>query len=242
MSIFDETPSETPSESFVDQLVAAKGDQFRDPEAMAKSLLSADPHIKKLEAENATYREAQQKEAFAESLLEELRKTQTPTSGEVVKPESTGGDEGATTPTNPEDIKKLVEEAISLKEQESTVAQNVAEADRLMVERFGDQAGSELGKKAEELGVSKEYMLEVAQKSPNAFMRLMGDAPAQQTNSSTEGSVNTSALQVSNSNGKKSWSYYKELMRKDEKTYRSREVQAQLNKDIAEQGDAFFQS
>ncbi len=237
MSIFDETTSK--SESFVDKLVASKGEQFRDPEAMAKSLLSADPHIKKLEAENATYRESTQKEDLAKTLLEELRKTQTPTSGEPVKPEQNAGGKQEITPqADPEDIKKLVEEVVTRKEQESTVAQNVSEADRVMRERFGDQAVTELDKRAGELGVSKEYLMEIAGKSPSAFMRLIGEAPAQQTNSSTSSAVNTSVLKESS--GKRDWNYYKELMKKDEKTYRTREVQAQLNKDMDDLGDAFF--
>lgn len=238
MSIFDQGDQTQTPQSFVDQLVATKGDNFRDPEAMAKSLLEKENHIKKVEAENAAYRESQTKADFGQELLKELR-SQTPASGETVKTETnTGGATEVTPQTGPEDIKKLIEEAITTRESESSKAQNIAQVDKTMTERFGDQAQAELVKRSSELGMSVEKLSEIAGESPTAFLKLIGEAPAVQTNSTVKSAVNTAAL--SNESGKRDWSFYKELMRTDEKRYRSRAVQDQMEKDLNDMGDSFW--
>ena len=232
------TGGDTNNQSFVDQLVAAKGDTFRDPEAMAKSLLSSQAHIAKIEAENATYRERQVEQDYGEKLLNELR-NQPPASGDTAKPEPTTGGASEVTPQNgPEDIKKLVEEAIANREHTRTRETNIAEVDKIMRERFGDQAGSTLRERAKELNVPVEYLGDIAAQSPTAFLSIIGEQPTVQTNQSVQGKVNTASL--NQTNGKRGWSYYKDLMRSDERTYRSRQVQDQMDRDFAEYGPDFW--
>ena len=247
MSIFDgattpqATPPATQTESFVEKLVATKGDSFRDPEAMAKSLLNADTHIKKLEAENSVFHEKTIQEDFGSKLLEELRKSQPPVSGDPAATPGeniTDGVQAVTPASNPEDIKKLVDEAIANREHTRTKEQNIAETDKVMRQRFGDQAVAEVSKRAQELNVSLEYLADVAAKSPTAFLRMIGEAPMAQTNSTVQNSVNTANL--SQNSGKRNWAHYKEMMKSDPKRYRSRAIQDQVEKDLAEQGESFW--
>ncbi len=227
-------------ESWVERIAADKGEQFRDPENLAKSLFHANLHLKTLEEENSKYKESQTKEEFGKELLEELRKSQQPASGELAKSDNnTGGTNENTTQFKPEDIKKLVEEAVTEREQLRSREGNLNEADKVMRERFGDQAGVELEKRAKELGVDKEYLAEVAGKSPTAFMRMIGEPPAQQTNTTTSSSTNTAALH-SGSSGKRNWAYYQNLRKTNPRGYQSAETQKQMEKDYAEMGASFW--
>lgn len=245
MSIFDgqtdQTQTTTDATSWVDKVVGDKGEQFRDPEALAKSLFNSNLHIKTLEEENAKFKERQVQEDFGKQLLEELRR-QPPASGEPAATDTTnaGGPTENTTQSGPEDIKKLVEEAIANREHTRTREQNIAETDKVMRERFGDQAQAELTKRAKELGVEVEYLADVAGKSPSAFLRMIGEAPQVQSNSTVDSTVNTATF--SQGSGKRNWAYYKDLMKKDNKRYRSREIQDQMERDYAEQGSTFWGS
>ena len=51
-------------ESFLDKLVQAKGENWRDPETLAKGKLEADGYIKNLEDQLATMREDMKKQDY----------------------------------------------------------------------------------------------------------------------------------------------------------------------------------
>lgn len=246
MSIFQETPDQgtqaqpQTQTGWLDKVVAEKGEQFRDPEQLAKSVFNANMHIKQLEEENARYKEEQVRSEYSKQLLEELRKQQ-PASGEPTRLEHTnaGGTPEATPQNGPEDIKKLVDEAIANREHTRTREQNLAKADEEMRKLFGDQAEAELTKRASELGVDKKYLADVAATSPTAFLRMLGEVPKVQANSTPTSSVNTASL-MSNNSGKRNWRFYQDLRKSDPKRYRTSQVQMQMEKDYAELGEAFW--
>ena len=246
MSVFDEAttpqPEATavqPTTNWLDKVVADKGETFRDPEALAKSVFNSNLHIKTLEDENRALKERTAQEDYSKTLIEELRK-QTPASGEPAKTEAiTGGTPEITPQAEPEDIKKLVEEAIANREHTRTRDQNIAEADKVMRERFGDQANAELAKRAKEIGVEVKYLADVAATSPTAFLRMLGEAPQAQSNALPNSAVNTANLAATQS-GKRDWAYYNNLMKTDPKRYRTRAIQDQIEKDYADQGSGFW--
>lgn len=224
--------------SWLDKIAADKGDKFRDPEELAKSLFNANLHIKTLEEENQKSKDAQSKADYAKELLETLRNQQ-PAAGDSAQPKiNSGGDDGATTSFGPEDIKKLVEEAVLGRERNQTREQNIAEASRIMSERFGTEASRELDKRSQELGINKSDLEEMAAKSPTAFLRLLGEAPAAQTNSTPTNSTNTANL-TSNS-GNRDWAYYSKLRKENPKMYRTASIQNQMEADYAQQGEKFW--
>ena len=246
MSIFD-TPDqgnqaqhENQSTGWLDKVVAEKGEQFRDPEQLAKSVFNANMHIRQLEEENAKFKELQLKEQYGKQLLDELRKQQ-PASGEPAQSELNiaGGTPEATPQNGPEDIKKLVDEAIANREHTRSREQNLAKADEEMRKLFGDQADAELSKRARELGVDKKYLADVAATSPTAFLRMLGEAPKVEPNRNVDSSLNTASL-MSNNSGKRNWRYYQDLRKSDPKRYRTSQVQMQMEKDYAELGDSFW--
>jgi hypothetical protein len=119
-----------------------------------------------------------------------------------------------------------------------TKSQNIAETTRVMQERFGADAGRELDKRSQDLGINKSDLEELAAKSPTAFLRLIGEAPMAQTNATPNSSTNTAVL-TSNS-GKRDWAYYSKLRKENPKMYRQSSIQNQMESDYAQMGETFW--
>mgnify|MGYP000327046513 CR=1 FL=1 len=140
MSIFDEaksvetqpqesqtTPEQTqqeeqPKESYWQKLVETRGDNWKDPEVLAKGKLEADEHIKNLETQLTQMREDLSKQDYAAQLLQQLEgKASAPTNE---KPLESNNDNTSGTVTeghtdlavSENDFKSLDEQ--TLKEQE----------------------------------------------------------------------------------------------------------------------------
>jgi len=226
------------TQSWLDKIAADKGDNFRDPEQLAKSLFNANMHIKTLEEENQKSKEAQLKADYAKELMETLR-SQQPAAGDTAQSNTNSGGTPEGTPQfGPEDIKKLVDEAVQTRELSQTRDQNIAETSRIMQERFGTEAGRELDTRSKDLGINKSDLEELAAKSPTAFLRLIGEAPAVQTNSTPSNATNTANL-TSNS-GKRDWAYYSKLRKENPKMYRQSSIQNQMESDYAQLGEKFW--
>lgn len=235
------TPEATPETlpEYLAKVVEEKGEKWKDPNEVAKGYLSAQDHIKAIEAENAELRKASEKADFMEEVLTKFGKQTTPTSGEPVQTTSTGT-ETTERPSevSVEQIKSLVTAAITEEETKRTTAQNLELVDSRLTELFGTEAASRVEAKRSQLGMSKERLAEIAQESPTAFFALIGEAPAKDTNALPTSSVNTSTDSFNRDQGKRTWSYY-QAMRKDPKTaklYRSAKVQNQMLEDSSQPG------
>jgi hypothetical protein len=84
MSIFDQTTDQNADKqvslggatsSFVERLVASKGEQWNDPEVIAKGKVEADDHIKSLEQQLKDLREDLGKQDYSKQLLETLQQS-----------------------------------------------------------------------------------------------------------------------------------------------------------------------
>ena len=65
-----ETPQQ---ESFLDKLVQAKGENWKDPEVLAKGKLEADGYIKNLEDQLSQMREDLKKQEYKNEVLDQLQ-------------------------------------------------------------------------------------------------------------------------------------------------------------------------
>jgi len=233
MSVFDANDD---PENFLEALVG-EGKKFSDPESLARGKWEAD---KTIEARNS---ELEQLRAKVDELEIEKRlnaqSTQKPLEN---KPEPRVEDNQPAKPSAPEDLAKLVRAQLQTERAEETVRANVDRVANRLVEMYGDEdkANRVVKTKAAELGVSVEFLQEVAAKSPKAFFSQLGisdttTAPAGPTKSD----VNTSAFN-SNQNTAKPGTYrFYEQMRKDNPAMWAK-IQPQIHKEALEKGDSFF--
>lgn len=231
----------TPQESYLQKLVEAKGENWKDPEVLAKGKLEADGYIKTLEEQLAQMREDLKKQEYQAQVLEQLQnKAADTTAAKTGVPNDNGSAEtqNTTAGLSEEDLKSLVEKTLTQREQEASVKQNLAQVDKALEETFGTEALAVVQKKAQELGMSIERMKDIAAESPNAFFALIGEKPKQPLNPMIQGSVRTEGVNMQAS-AERDWSYYQKLRRENKNLYYTPKIQQQLMEDRMRLGDKF---
>ena len=237
----EQTQQETPpQESEVQKLVEAKGENWKDPEVLAKGKLEADGYIKTLEDQLAQMREDMKKQDYQAQILEQLQNKATEST--AVKPEVSNNNgsttEGNTNPTlSEEDLKSLVEQTLNQREIDSTVSNNLKLVDEELEKSYGTEAQAKIQEKAQELGMSMERIKEIAAESPNAFFALIGE-PKKTFSPMVQGSVRTEGVNMQAS-AERDWSYYQKLRRENRNLYYTPKIQQQLMEDKSRLGSKF---
>lgn len=227
----------TNQEDFVSKVVAEKGDQWSNPQVIAKGYVSAQQYIAELERQTKELREDLEKQDYAKTLLEQLQEKGKPFAKE--SPEGTGnGKDGRTNPTfDVDEIKNLVKDVVGSMTAEDRRAKNLQNVDARLTELFGTEAKAEVNRRAQELGMSLTSMSDLASESPEAFIRLMGGQAKKETNGLPGSSVNTSSMNT-NSN-ERDWSYYQKLRKENPSLYRNVQTQRMMLEDKKRLGDKF---
>ena len=143
------------------------------------SIPAAQSHIEKLELENSQLREANDQSNAVDTILERLNQQQ------VVDQPQTGMDENT--------VLALISSALENSEQQKTDNQNTQAVVTAMTEKFGDKAEEALYGKAAELGISNEFMNQLAAKSPRAVLEMFKTTESGM-HKTAEG-INTSGMQ-----------------------------------------------
>jgi len=240
----EQTQSETPpQESYLRKLVEAKGENWGDPEVLAKGKLEADGYIKTLEEQLSQMREDLGKQDYAQKLLDQLSvKAADPADAKHEAPKNNNigsTPEGNTSPSlSEEDLKSLVESTLTQREKETLLKQNLSFVDQELEKAFGTEAADVVKKKAAELGMSMDRLKDIAAESPNAFLTLVGEKPKNAFNPMVQGSVRTEGVNMQSAT-ERNWSYYQNLRRTDSHTYYTPKVQQQLMEDKMRMGDKF---
>lgn len=239
--VAEQTQTETqPQESFLQKLVEAKGDNWKDPEVLAKGKLEADGYIKNLEDQIAQMREDMKKQDYQAQILEQLQnKAAETTTAQTATPNNNGSTEtqNTTASLSENDLESLVEKTLVKREQDSVIKQNLAQVDQELVNSFGTEAEATVRKKAEELGMSLSRLRDIAAESPTAFFSLIGQ-PQKTFSPMVQGSVRTEGVNMQASNTR-DWNYYQKLRRENPNQYYSPKVQQQLIQDRMNMGDKF---
>ena len=233
----DTTKQEQGDQSFVKKLVESKGDQWADPEVIAKGKLEADAYIEELRKQNEELKSAAEKAAKLEDLIAKFEKKATEPSTVNSQSTEAGADDSKTkNPVSEDDLQSLIENALTKREQENTVKQNLEQVNSQLDQLYGSNAEEIVQKKAKELGLSKQRLQEVAAESPSAFFSLIGEKPKEFT-PMTKGTVRTESVSMQTS-GKRNNSFYQELRKKDPREFAR--LQNQMVKDRMEQGEDFY--
>ena len=239
--VAEQTQTEAqPQESFLQKLVEAKGDNWSDPEVLAKGKLEADGYIKNLEDQIAQMREDMKKQDYQAQILEQLQnKAAETTTAQTAMPNDNGSTEtqNTTASLSENDLESLVEKTLVKREQDSVIKQNLAQVDQELVNSFGTEAEATVRKKAEELGMSLSRLRDIAAESPTAFFSLIGQ-PQKTFSPMVQGSVRTEGVNMQASNTR-DWNYYQKLRRENPNQYYSPKVQQQLIQDRMNMGDKF---
>lgn len=236
----DEDKGGTTEPRYVDLLVKERGENWSDPEVIAKGKIESDKYIKDLESQMAELREDLAKQDYSAALLEELRNNKE-TGSHGSSADSSNQDSDAdmgdtTSKISEEDLKNLVEETLTAREHNALASKNKEIVDTALVKEHGTGAKEYIEGKAKELGLSISRMEELAKESPTAFFNLIGHKD--NSASLTSGNIRTEAVGI-DSGGERNWAYYQKLRRENRSLYFSPKVQQQLAQDRQRLGDRF---
>lgn len=253
-SIFDNNAQTTMTKSAYETLVG-EGKKFSDVEALAKSKIEADAFIESLKKENSEFRQ----ELNTRLSLEEFYNKTTQQRNESNPPISSGNtntvEEGVDNRVNTaapkasisqEDVQRLVKEALAREQTQATRMSNLNESREELHKIFGDEYGSHLAKRADSLGLDRNFVDEIASRSPKALLAMIGEtpktndrnvAPPTSQRNTTQATFSTTGNQH---NGVRNEAYWAEMKRTNLKEYMKPENQVQRHKDAQALGEKYF--
>lgn len=227
------------NQSYVQKLVTSKGEQWSDPEVIAKGKVEADNYIEDLKKQNAELQAQVEKAKKVEDLFSKLDDKASPTTSEQNQAQSQGGANESNTQTavSEDDLQSLIENTLTKREAEATAKQNLDQVNSQLESQFGTEASATVQKKSQELGLSMERLQAIAAESPTAFFNLIGEkqsAPAPLTN----GSIRTESVNRAQNSGKRNFAYYEKMRKENPREFYH--AQDAMLKDRIEQGDSFY--
>lgn len=221
----------------VDTLVG-DGRKYATPDDLAKAYANADAHIAHLKAKLA---EQEMREKVLKDLEDAKTKQQAPTITEPREPNPPVAPERKDDLSNV-DIGELIRKELSEDRKKTSFAENVDLSARKLAEKLGSTAEAQkfVEKKAQELKVDVQWLMDVAGRSPDAFLRTVGinDISVSSVTAGQQGDVNTQAF--NRQANRRNFKYYEEVRKTDPKLYYSTEFRKQLFTDARDQGPNFY--
>jgi len=172
-----------------DDLVG-EGKKFDSVDDLAKGKAYADMYIEDLKQQLVEAKAQAAQGSSIEDLKAELTNLTQNQSTQQVEPNPASED--SQQGLNQDDLNRLVDERLSERQQLDTVRTNQATVYNKMAEQYGaDKVDEVASAMSQRLGVSSEWLEDVAGRSPDAFFQLMGEAPKESPSSPMNGTVNT---------------------------------------------------
>ena len=194
--VFGQTtgPTGDSAGSAVSELVG-EGKKFGTIEELAKGKLEADQFVEQLQNENKLARE--QLSQLEQSTVKD--KTIADLIASVKKTNDQATEEG-NQPISEDSLSKMVREIMDGESEAQTRATNRARADKAVLDRVSgdvEAAKSYVAEKAKELHMSVDDLRALSERSPSAFLKLIGSEPntGSQSTSAIPGAANTGAFE-----------------------------------------------
>ena len=221
-----------------------EGKKYKDIPSAARALAEKDSFIERLKTENAQMRSSLKGEEKIDALLDKLKTVQPQSPVDVINQETTSGQSN----TNQQPTKALsieeVEALLNRRRSEEDKQRNLAFAVDQVKKKYGANYALEMNKRATEMGVSQEFLTNVASTQPQAFLKLVEATEIKEVRDQPQGTVNTSGLpRNDNTQGLKTQKYYTELRKQiGDSAYFKPKIQNELHTAAQKLGAAFFDS
>lgn len=234
-----------PEKNYYEELVG-EGKKFKDEQALARAKAESDSFIERMKAENEKLRLELQKSETAEEILKKIQESSVPKATPQT-PSSNQPESRPSSSLSQEDLDRLIEEKMKVRESETKADQNYRQVVEALTAAWGSHnLVTELSKKAMELGMDKKELESYARTNPKAFLKLVdvNSTPSQQQARARvpESSVNTSSFGNSN-NGVKNKAYYDKLRKEmGNSAFFSPKIQNEMHQQAIALGSKFFEN
>ena len=238
MNLFENAPDSVASKT--EEILAKWKD--KPQEELLKKAVAADLHIDTLEREKAELRQMyleQHEELKAKAKLEEYidRIEKLPRDNQVAAPIA---NEPEKPKWDPNEFKKIASETYQEIENQKKSTENFSKVQNKLREKYGDNYSNILKDQQNMLGLSDSDVNSLAQKSPEAFFRVMGlNEPAQRESyqappRGSQRNDNFAPKVVT-----RDWNYYQELKKTNPTLYLDPKISRQMEADYLALGDRF---
>lgn len=223
----------TEPQDVLSQLVG-EGKKYATPEDLARSRLKADEFIDTLKAENRQLREEAAARAKLEDMIDRLSQRQIPEPTPQDNPP-----EKVTKVNEAPNVEELVKKVFDQRYAEEIAQTNLNKVTEYVKQTFGEDYETKFKARLSELALSSKEAQALAINNPNAFIRILGQAPQKpmDTGAPPRGEVN---LGFKPQGTARDMTYYNELKARDPAAYNSQKVQIQMHRDALELGERFF--
>lgn len=231
----------TEDKNYLTELVG-EGKKFRSPEDLAKGKAQSDQYIKDLESRLDEQREQylklfeeSNKRAKAEDLVNQLRAERQPTN-QGIQPTATNTDVKPS--FNPDEIETFISRKIQENDLKKTQTENFNLVMKTLQEKLGSNYAQTLTAQANELGLSQDYVNQMAATHPKVFLKTFGldeqTTPTRNIWQPVKNENNSSMFKPQAQ--KRSWSYYQDLKKTNPGLYNSPKIQKQMHDDANTMG------
>ena len=257
MSDLFDTPTKVEDDKSIEDYKAhyvGEGKKYSSEEEAYKGLHNANNFIEQLQREQSELRTELEKRTTLEEFVGKLTEAQ----AEQLKNQSSNqdnqhqlddhgreSDSRDKTPVpnmegmSPEDVQNMIKDQISQTREFDTRSANAAKVQDKLRETWGNAYAAELEAKGRELGLSKDFMNEMAQTQPTAFLQLVGaNTPKSSPGMTTPPKSQVSGLPEQTRNIRNR-EYYKNIRKTDPNRYFSVDMQNQMHRDALELGEQF---
>jgi hypothetical protein len=220
-----------PNKDYLVELVG-EGKKFSTPQELARGKAEADAHVTRLEDEQRRLREELATRIKYEEFLDKLN-----TSPPSNPPAPQGEPPAKDTSVKPEEIERLLEQKLNQRESQKTAEQNLTLVVNKLQEVLGPNYAQHLKKQTTELGMTEQAVRNLAASNPKVLFKLLGIGEKPQDNlfMSPPRSQMT-FTPTGGSSGKRGFSYYEEIRKKDNSLYWSPKIQNEMFNACKEMG------
>jgi len=241
-NVFESADQQTPTEEPVNNAAPSvpeeltdligEGKKYKSMDDALRSIPHAQTHISRLEQELSELKEDLGKRLNAEEALNKILEAR----------KSSDSQEHPPADITPDALKDLVKSTYKEISDDERKAQNITAVSQRVVEAWGEKANATLQQKADELGVSVEFLQDTASHSPKAFYNLIGltGTHKQESPAARQSSVNTASFEGTGVVQPYSYKWYQQMRKDDPKAYYTPKVQLEMHRRAAEQGDDFY--
>lgn len=235
----DQGTNDEPITVKIEDLVG-EGKKFKTVEDLARGKIEADRFIEKLKNETEGLRTELNTRIGLTEFLDQIKNTSKPDNQPSGNNQTQDGGE-KTTALTPDQIEELLDRRLTEREKAQIASKNLRETKQKLAEAFGPNYVNKLNEEAASLGLTKEYMNNLAATAPQALFKLLGvnQTKPQQPDLFTPPSNNFRTPE-SNQTVDRNQSWYNQLKAKDPKAYWDPKTQVQMHKDAIRLGGEFF--
>lgn len=246
MSLFNDTDQDDhvqidPNKNYVEELVG-EGKKFKTIEDLARGKFESDMYIDHFKQRHDELRDDYKRlkseyEAgpALKELVDQLKNSQQSRNDDTHVEKEDKSDTFDLT-----QIENLIQNKIASTKQQEREEQNFAMVQSRLMEQYGPQYQNALKQQITELGLTTDFVNDLARKHPKVLFRTLGldgKTPSEQFQAPPQSMVRSDPFTPNSP--KRTWSYYEKMRKEKPAQYFDPKIQDQMFKDAVALGDAF---